>query len=119
MAATSGRDQSPASTLGTAQEPVLPSEPRAQGEPQPLRRAASTGSDTSHGDEKTKASSAEGEIMDEKATAATAANTSKERGVVEVDDGRVKRKAMVVIEDETGKEILKDVSGGPYTKPQW
>ncbi|WWC63484.1 uncharacterized protein I303_106087 [Kwoniella dejecticola CBS 10117] len=43
----------------------------------------------------------------------------EERGIHEVDDEGLKRKVMVVMEQKTGKEILKDVGGGPYTQPRW
>ncbi|WVR09429.1 hypothetical protein IAU60_006496 [Kwoniella sp. DSM 27419] len=43
----------------------------------------------------------------------------EEMGVQEIDDDGQKRKVMVVMEHRTGKELLKDVGGGPYTQPRW
>ncbi|WVQ95135.1 hypothetical protein IAU59_002229 [Kwoniella sp. CBS 9459] len=43
----------------------------------------------------------------------------EEKGIQEVDDEGVKRKVMVVLEHKTGKEMLKEVGGGPYTQPRW
>ncbi|WWC71394.1 uncharacterized protein I206_105349 [Kwoniella pini CBS 10737] len=42
-----------------------------------------------------------------------------ERGIHEIEEEGQKRKVMVVMEQRTGKEILKDVGGGPYTQPRW
>ncbi|WWC90534.1 uncharacterized protein L201_005470 [Kwoniella dendrophila CBS 6074] len=50
---------------------------------------------------------------------AGSSNDYEERGIQEVEDEGQKRKVMVVMEQKTGKEILKDVGGGPYTQPRW
>lgn len=43
----------------------------------------------------------------------------EDRGIVELDQDGTKRRVQVVIEDETGRERLKDVSSGQYTAPRW
>ncbi|WRT68580.1 uncharacterized protein IL334_005558 [Kwoniella shivajii] len=42
-----------------------------------------------------------------------------EKGIQEIEDEGTKRKVMVVLEHKSGKEMLKDVGGGPYTIPRW
>jgi len=42
-----------------------------------------------------------------------------ERGIVEIDEDGEKRKVMLVVEQKSGKEMFKDVGGGPYTIPRW
>ena len=41
------------------------------------------------------------------------------KGLIEVEDGGQKRKMRVVLEQKSGKELLKEVSGGTYTMPRW
>jgi hypothetical protein len=36
-----------------------------------------------------------------------------------LDENGQERKVVMVVEERTGKEVAKDVSGGPYTMPQW
>ena len=43
----------------------------------------------------------------------------EERGMVEIDEDGEKRKVMLVVEQKSGKEMFKDVGGGPYTIPRW
>ena len=43
----------------------------------------------------------------------------EERGLVEIDEDGEKRKVMLVVEQKSGKEMFKDVGGGPYTIPRW
>ncbi|KAK4687016.1 hypothetical protein P7C73_g3094, partial [Tremellales sp. Uapishka_1] len=41
-----------------------------------------------------------------------------EKGVYEVDEKGQKKQVMLVREEKTGKEIIKEI-GGPYTQPRW
>ncbi|WVQ68434.1 uncharacterized protein L199_006642 [Kwoniella botswanensis] len=59
----------------------------------------------------------QGSREDEKG--ASSSKEYEERGIQEIDDEGAKRKVMVVMEQKTGKEILKHVDGGPYTQPRW
>lgn len=43
----------------------------------------------------------------------------EDRGIVELDQAGTKRRIRVVVEDETGRERLKDVGSGEYTVPRW
>jgi hypothetical protein len=43
----------------------------------------------------------------------------EERGMVEIDEDGEKRKVMLVVEQKSGKEMFKDIGGGPYTVPRW
>lgn len=121
---SSARDDSPSSTLresaaalgapavGSGSPPAAPAP--ATGRP------ASTVASSSE-DEKTKTF---GDVDEKDATHKAAMGKQRkgdyeERGIVEVEeDGKV-RKAMVVVEEKSGKELLRDVAGGPYTTPQW
>lgn len=42
-----------------------------------------------------------------------------DKGLIEVEEDGQKRKVRVVLEHKTGKEMLKEVSGGSYTVPRW
>lgn len=46
-------------------------------------------------------------------------NEYEERGLVEIEEDGEKRKVMLVVEQKSGKEMFKDVGGGPYTQPRW
>lgn len=37
---------------------------------------------------------------------------------IEEEDGK-KRKVKVVLEKKSGREVVKDIAGGPYTRPRW
>lgn len=43
----------------------------------------------------------------------------EERGMVEIDEDGEKRKVMLVVEQKSGKEMFRDIVGGPYTTPRW
>jgi len=43
----------------------------------------------------------------------------QDKGIIEVEDIGVKRKVRVVLEQKSGKEMLKEVAGGQYTTPRW
>lgn len=43
----------------------------------------------------------------------------EERGIVEIEEDGEKRKVMLVVEQKSGKEMFRDVGGGPYTQPRW
>ncbi|ORY35691.1 P-loop containing nucleoside triphosphate hydrolase protein [Naematelia encephala] len=43
----------------------------------------------------------------------------EDKGIVEIDDGGERRKVRVVVENRSGKELIKEMSGGPYTEPRW
>ncbi|TXT15664.1 hypothetical protein VHUM_00167 [Vanrija humicola] len=111
---SSARDDSPSSTLRDGAPAPAPASPG---------RSASTVA-SSNDDEKLKAN-LDIDPLDEKA--ATQSNAMgkrpqgdyEERGIVEVEEDGQVRKAMVIVEEKSGKELLKDVAGGPYTKPQW
>lgn len=42
-----------------------------------------------------------------------------DQGLIEVEEDGQKRKVRVVLEHKSGREMLKEVSGGQYTVPQW
>jgi hypothetical protein len=43
----------------------------------------------------------------------------EDKGLIEVDDEGRKRTMRVVLEQKSGRELLKEVSGGKYTIPRW
>jgi hypothetical protein len=43
----------------------------------------------------------------------------EERGLVEIEEDGEKRQVMLVVEQKSGKEMFRDVGGGPYTQPRW
>lgn len=43
----------------------------------------------------------------------------EERGLVEIEEDGGKRQVMLVVEQKSGKEMFRDVGGGPYTQPRW
>lgn len=129
------RDSSPSSTLAernpaaeppaspTAETPV-PSQPMAASStvPAPPMAVSNPVERTDTTDDQTKGSD-DGHDVDEKIqpgkTFADGGDVYAEKAIVDVEyDGQV-RKAMIVVEEKTGKELLKDVTGGPYTMPQW
>jgi hypothetical protein len=43
----------------------------------------------------------------------------EDRGEEEIEEDGVKRKVKVVLEKKSGREVTKDIVGGPYTRPRW
>lgn len=43
----------------------------------------------------------------------------EDKGLIEVEEDGQKRTMRVVLEQKSGKEVLKEVAGGTYTTPQW
>jgi hypothetical protein len=43
----------------------------------------------------------------------------EERGEEEIEQDGIKRKVKVVLEKKSGREVTKDIVGGPYTRPRW
>ena len=43
----------------------------------------------------------------------------EQRGVFDVEDEGKKRKVRVVMEKKSGRELIKEMTGGPYTIPRW
>lgn len=119
--ASTNRDPSPSSTLAERQEPTLPREPTTS--TAAAVPAAPTAATASIGDDKTRASDVDsdsgaidvGKEMDED----IAKGEYEPKAKIEVDERGVERKIVLVVEEKTGKEIAKDVTGGPYTIPQW
>jgi hypothetical protein len=113
------RDSSPSSTLAERQEPTLPREPTTPAAATSIPVAP--GAPPSNEDEKTRRSSSDGGVvdvgkeMDEKIREGEYEPVAK----VELDENGVQRKIVLVVEEKTGKEVAKDVTGGPYTIPQW
>jgi hypothetical protein len=58
--------------------------------------------------------------MNEKTDTYADRNAYADKGLIEVDDeeGR-KRQARLVLEQKSGREMVAEVSGGPYTQPRW
>lgn len=42
-----------------------------------------------------------------------------DQGLIEVEEDGQKRQVRVVLEHKSGREMLKEVSGGQYTIPRW
>lgn len=42
-----------------------------------------------------------------------------DKGLVDVEDEEGKRQVQVVLEQKSGKEMIKELGGGPYTQPRW
>ena len=42
----------------------------------------------------------------------------EDRGEEEIEEDGVKRKVKVVLEKKSGREVTKDIVGGPYTRPR-
>ncbi len=42
-----------------------------------------------------------------------------DKGFVDIDFEEGKRKVQVIVEQKSGKELIKELSGGPYTQPRW
>jgi hypothetical protein len=66
------------------------------------------------------------DIVDEKA--GLAAQGRKEgisngeyldKGVIDIEDEGRKRQVRVVLENKSGREMFKEMAGGPYTQPRW
>ncbi|KAK8854643.1 hypothetical protein IAR55_003382 [Kwoniella newhampshirensis] len=70
-------------------------------------------------DEEKEAGKAANGDYNEKGKSVKADGAYEEKGVTEIEDEGVKRQVMVVLEHKTGKELLRDVGGGPYTQPRW
>nr|XP_019044875.1 ATP-binding cassette transporter YOR1 [Kwoniella bestiolae CBS 10118]OCF23805.1 ATP-binding cassette transporter YOR1 [Kwoniella bestiolae CBS 10118] len=100
MPSSTGRDSSPSAPSDEAPVPSSHSvSTRVGGEDeQDLKKKISQGSDDKNG---------------------SSSKEYEERGIQEIEDEGAKRKVMVVMEQKTGKEILKHVDGGPYTQPRW
>lgn len=94
------RDPSPSSTLGAREE---------QGEPT-LPSDGSGSSDTARDVYEKK---------DENDEKAEVESGYEDRGIVEIEQDGTKRRVHVVVEDESGREKLKDVGTGQYTVPRW
>ena len=43
----------------------------------------------------------------------------EEKGVIEIEDEGKKKQVRVVLEQKSGKEMIKELGGGPYTQPRW
>jgi len=43
----------------------------------------------------------------------------EDKGLIEVEEDGQKRTMRVVLEQKSGREILKEVAGGTYTTPRW
>lgn len=43
----------------------------------------------------------------------------EDRGELEIEEEGTKRKVRVVMEQKSGKELITELSGGPYTQPRW
>lgn len=100
------RDPSPSSTLAareaaseTAGEPTLPS------------NGSTTETDRETYDKR--------DDKDDRDDSDDTEKGYEDRGIVELDQAGTKRRIRVVVEDETGKERLKDVGSGEYTEPRW
>jgi hypothetical protein len=46
-------------------------------------------------------------------------NDYEDKGIVDIEDEGVKRQVRVILENRTGKEVFKEMSGGEYTIPRW
>lgn len=56
---------------------------------------------------------------DEKSVSDEKDKEYEERGLVEIEEDGEKRKVMLVVEQKSGKEMFRDIGGGPYTQPRW
>ena len=102
---------SPAHTLhddpsGTELPPVAPSS-----------RSASTHVGTEDGQINEKKGSPQDEQVNEKS--GESSKDYQEIGMVEIEEYGVSRQVKVVLEQKSGKEVLKEMTGGPYTQPRW
>lgn len=94
------RDPSPSSTLAAreaASEPTLPS-------------SGSLETEREVDDKK---------VQEDKDGSDDVEKGYQDRGIVELDQDGTKRRVQVVVEEESGKERLKDVGSGEYTVPRW
>ena len=56
---------------------------------------------------------------DEKAGSGSSSAAYVDKGLIDVDDREGKRKVQVVLEQKSGKELIKELGGGPYSQPRW
>ena len=55
----------------------------------------------------------------EKAQAEGSKQEYIDKGILELDDEEGKRQVQVMLEQKSGRELLKAMGGGPYTQPRW
>ena len=77
-------------------------------------------SHTSSDDEKNfkKGTSSEPD-QDEKASEGSSSNAYLDKGLIDIESEEGKRTVQVVLEQKSGKELIKELGGGPYTDPRW
>jgi len=85
-----------------------------------LRPPASDSSASTHvagDDEKGKGTSSDGGYDEKAGVSSNAAYVDK--GLIDIEFEEGKRKVQVVLEQKSGKEMIKELGGGPYTQPRW
>jgi hypothetical protein len=94
-------------------EKLESSSSRSIGNP-PSSDAVHSGASTQVDDDRSNSGSSNEKVVDQEKN-----REYDERGIVEIDEDGEKRKVMLVVEQKSGKEMFKDVGGGPYTIPRW
>ena len=107
------RELSPTSTL----------QPQAPGSDQSRTRSEAASTDVDITELEKKRSPTEDEF-DEKAgfkgkSKQLADGRFEDRGIHEVEDEGEMKQVRVVMEQKSGKELIAEMSGGPYTTPRW
>ena len=113
------RDPSPSSTVGEAAVPTEPTAMPPTDTRTPLPKDGSEGEAASTIISEETRQRAEGTSEKGDRPANGKDGAFDERGIIEIEQDGQKRKALLVIEEKSGKELLKDVEGGPYTIPRW
>lgn len=116
MVATN-RDPSPSSTLAEQAEPALPRQPTTNNASQPGYSVAPDAYDNVPTNPPKLADGAVN--VDAEVEKGIKDGQLEPKEKIELDEDGRERKVVLVLEETTGKELVKDVSGGPYTIPQW
>ena len=43
----------------------------------------------------------------------------EDRGEEDIEEDGIKRRVKIDLEKKSGREVVKDIAGGPYTRPRW
>ena len=77
-------------------------------------------SHTSSDDEKNFKKNASSESdQNEKAPGGSSDEDYIDKGLIDIESEEGKRKVQVVLEQKSGRELIKELGGGPYTQPRW